>query len=61
MINTSTKECTIYIDDEVNARIHGLREEHVTSLWEKFGVYVDRISLYASIPNETMGWQTSLL
>ena len=33
--------CTIYLDDEVNCRIAGLRPEHLESLWNSFGVFVD--------------------
>lgn len=36
-----TKKCTIVVDDEVNARIGGLRPEHYEILWNKFGVFVD--------------------
>lgn len=35
------KTCVIHIDDEVNARIGGLREEHIKILYNKFGVFVD--------------------
>lgn len=36
-----TLRCTIHLDDEVNCRIGGLRPEHLESLWDKFGVFVD--------------------
>ena len=36
-----TLTCTIYVDDEVNCRVGGLRPEHSEILWEKFGVFVD--------------------
>jgi superfamily II DNA or RNA helicase len=35
------KKCKIFVDDEVNARIGGLRPEHLEHLWDKFGVFVD--------------------
>ena len=34
-------KCTIYIEDEVNCRINGLRSEHINILWDKLGVFVD--------------------
>ena len=33
--------CTIYVDDEVNCRVGGLRPEHLELLWEKFGIMMD--------------------
>lgn len=33
--------CTIVIEDEVNARVGGLRPEHLELLWDKFGIFVD--------------------
>lgn len=33
--------CTLVVEDEVRASIRGLRPEHLTLLWEKFGIYVD--------------------
>ena len=36
-----TNQCTIAIDDEVNTRIGGLRPEHLTLLYERFGIFVD--------------------
>jgi superfamily II DNA or RNA helicase len=33
--------CSIYIDDEVNCRIHGLRPEHSKLLYDKFGIMVE--------------------
>lgn len=36
-----TLTCTIVVENEVDARIAGLRPEHLTILWEKFGIYVD--------------------
>lgn len=33
------KECTIHLDDEVNCRIWGLREEDSKFLWDKFGIF----------------------
>lgn len=35
------KACTIIIDDEVNCRIGGLRDEHAKVLYDKFGIHVD--------------------
>ena len=35
------KKCTIIVDDEVNARLGGLRPEHLEALWNKFGIFVD--------------------
>ena len=34
-------KCTIQIADEVNCRIIGLRQEHVNTLWETFGILVE--------------------
>lgn len=34
-------QCTITVEDEVRARLGGLRPEHVTLLWEQLGIYVD--------------------
>lgn len=36
-----TNQCTIYVDDEVNCRIQGLRPEHLDVLWNKFGLFVE--------------------
>src|SRR5574343_1060614 len=33
--------CTIHVDDEVNCRIGGLRQEHSNLLYEKLSVFVD--------------------
>lgn len=34
-------QCTIVIEDEVNARVGGLRPEHLALLYEQFGIFVD--------------------
>lgn len=34
-------KCNIVVEDEVKARIGGLRPEHVTLLWDQFGIFVD--------------------
>ena len=39
MISTSTKECTIYIDDEVNARIHGGVRKQKYFPKKNFGIF----------------------
>jgi superfamily II DNA or RNA helicase len=33
--------CTVSIVDEVNSRVGGLRPEHLTLLYERFGIFVD--------------------
>lgn len=35
------KRCTVYVDDEVSARILGLHPEDAQVLWEKFGFFAD--------------------
>lgn len=37
----TAKTCTITIEDEVNARVGGLRPEHLELLYEQFGIFVD--------------------
>jgi superfamily II DNA or RNA helicase len=34
-------QCTVELIDEVNARIGGLRPEHLKFLWDKYGIFVD--------------------
>ena len=35
------KSCVIHIDDEVNCRLGGLHPEHLSFLYEKFGIFVE--------------------
>jgi superfamily II DNA or RNA helicase len=37
----TTKTCTIVVEDEVNCRIGGLRQEDLDVLWDKFGIFVE--------------------
>ena len=40
-MKTVNLHCTIHLTDEVNCRIDGLRAEHISMLWDKFGIMVE--------------------